>query len=176
MNRATRVFIALSMLAAVAAWFLYPSSAAAPPAQPRPRLEAVAETRLLMEGLAQANFRGLERNLQQKPLEAEAWTFIRGQALLIGETGNLLMIRPPHNSGEAAWMELGTALRTSAARLAQAAADKDFERSRVGLQALANTCNRCHETFRVPTRIKPFAEPPERKAAVPNQQNQPGAS
>ena len=34
------------------------------PARSRPRLEAVAETKLLMEGLLQANFRGLERNLR----------------------------------------------------------------------------------------------------------------
>src|SRR5271168_2428196 len=45
-----------------------------------PRLEPVAETRLLMEGLAHANFRGAERLLQEKPAGAEAWTFLRGQA------------------------------------------------------------------------------------------------
>ena len=69
----------------------------APPSSTRltPKLEAVAETRLLMEGLAQANFRGLERLLAEKPGEVKTWTFARGQALLIAETGNLLMLRPP---------------------------------------------------------------------------------
>src|SRR5207247_369538 len=75
------------------------------PAQPKfvPRLEAVAETKLLMEGLNQANFRGLENLLKQKPADLEAWTFARGQALLIAETGNLLLLRPPRNQGQAAW-------------------------------------------------------------------------
>ena len=68
-----------------------------------PKLVPVAETRLLMEGLAHSNFRGLERILKQKPADDKAWTFARGQALLIAETGNLLMLRPPKNAGEAIW-------------------------------------------------------------------------
>ena len=28
-----------------------------------------------------------------------AWKFVRGQALLIAESGNLLLLRPPHNAG-----------------------------------------------------------------------------
>src|SRR5262249_47946383 len=65
---------------------------------PRPKLEAVAETRLLMEGMAQPNLRGLDRLLsKEKPGGDEAWKFARGQALLLAETGNLLMLRPPRN-------------------------------------------------------------------------------
>jgi hypothetical protein len=125
-----------------------------------PKLEPVAETRLLMEGLAHANFRGLERLLSQKPAEAEAWTFARGQALLIAETANLLMLRPPRNQGEQLWLERAADLRSSAAQLARSLANKDYERSRDGLAALANSCNRCHEAFRTPVRITPFAAPP----------------
>src|SRR5882724_1944572 len=69
------------------------------PTRPVPRLEAVAETRLLMEGLANSNFRGVERLLKEKPASNEAWTFARGQALLLAETGNLLLLRPPRNNG-----------------------------------------------------------------------------
>jgi len=149
------------------------------PAQPRqvpppppargmpPKLEPIAETRLLMEGLAQANFRGAERLLRQKPTEADAWTFLRGQALLLGETANLLLMRPPKNAaGESAWMERATDLRVAAVRLARAAGDTDFERSRAAFVELAASCNRCHEKFRVPTKITPFAEPPERKVGL----------
>src|SRR4051794_6971635 len=45
-----------------------------------PRLEPVAETRLIMEGMAHTNFRGLERLLAERPTEAKAWQFARGQA------------------------------------------------------------------------------------------------
>lgn len=133
------------------------------PARPGPRLEPVAETRLLMEGLAASNFRGLDRLLRQQPANVETWTFIRGQALLIAETGNLLMLRPPRNPGQDAWMERSTELRDAATALARAAAAKDFDRSQKGLVALVNACNRCHQGFRVPVQITPFADPEERK-------------
>src|SRR5437667_12738265 len=75
-----------------------------------PKLEPIAETKLLMEGLAHANFKGLERILSQKPADAQAWTFARGQALLLAETGNLLMIRPPQKEGQTVWFEKAMAL------------------------------------------------------------------
>ncbi|HKB38945.1 MAG TPA: cytochrome c [Gemmataceae bacterium] len=130
-----------------------------PPAKPPLRLEPVAETGLIMNGLAHANFAGLERLLKQKPADNEAWVFARGQALLIGETANLLMIRPPKNSGETAWMDHCKELRDSATALARTAATRDFDGSRNALGDLAVTCNRCHQTFRVPTRIVPFQQP-----------------
>src|ERR1700732_806495 len=81
------------------------------PAKVTPKLEPVAETRLLMEGLAHANFRGLERLLTEKPAEVKTWTFARGQALLIAETGNLLMLRPPKSQGQAVWFDRAMELR-----------------------------------------------------------------
>ena len=125
-----------------------------------PKLEPVAETRLLMEALAHANFRGLERNLSKKPIDDPTWTFGRGQALLIAETANLLMLRPPKNQGEAAWFERSMEMRTQALQLAQQLGKKDLERSKVGMQSLANSCNRCHQTFKVAIEIVPF-QPPE---------------
>src|SRR5262245_21701304 len=83
-----------------------------PKSQPRPaprftpRFEAVAETRLLMEGLNLPNYRGLERLLKDKPADPETWTFARGQALLIAEAGNLQLIRPPRTAaGQDAWFQ-----------------------------------------------------------------------
>jgi hypothetical protein len=162
---------AVGLLAVAPAVPQPPARPAQPPARPtqpparaqRPRLEPVAETTLLMEALNQSNFRGLERFLKQKPADAETWKFVRGQALLIAETGNLLLMRPPRNQGEATWMERASDLRDAAKRLGRAAGDSDYERSRASLTEVANACNRCHQSFRVPVRIKPFAEPPERK-------------
>jgi hypothetical protein len=125
---------------------------------PAPRLEPVAETRLLMEGLNQANFHGLERILKQKPGDAEAWAFARGQALLIAETGNLLLMRPPRQRGREAWLERAVGLREAATALARAAGNREYPRSRALLGELAQACNRCHQTFRVATRIQPFAQ------------------
>jgi hypothetical protein len=124
-----------------------------------PTLEPIAETKLLMAGLAHANFKGLERLLMKRPADAQDWTFARGQALLIAETANLLMLRPPKNTGETAWMERATALRTQAAQLSQTLAKKDFEQGRAELGEVAASCNRCHQTFRVPVEIEAFAAP-----------------
>jgi hypothetical protein len=126
--------------------------------KPLPSPQAVAETRLLMEALNQANFRGLERLLAEKPADVEAWSFARGQALLIAETGNLLLLRPPRQ-GQTVWMDRSADLRTAATRLARAAGERDYQRSRAGMIEVANCCNRCHQTFRVAVRMAPFAEP-----------------
>jgi len=144
---------------------------AAPQAQvaSAPRPQAVAETRLLMEAINLPNFKGLESLLGKKPADVEAWAFARGQALLIAENGNLLMLRPPRGQGRQAWLDRAAELRDAATDLARAAASRDYPRSRAGLTALAKTCNRCHQTFRVAERVTPFKEPPPRdkKPAAP---------
>jgi hypothetical protein len=123
----------------------------------------VAETKLLMEGMTQPNFRALEKLLKKQPDDKEAWVFARGQSLLIAETANLLLIRPPRNAGQDAWMERATALRDAASGLARNLAKSDYEGARAGMGDLANACNRCHKTFRVSVKIVPFAESGEGK-------------
>jgi hypothetical protein len=127
-----------------------------------PKPEAVAETRLLMEGLNQANFRGLDKLLREKPADPEAWTFARGQALLIAEAGNLLMLRPPRSKGQDEWMDRAAELREAATAVARAAGRRDFERSRNAFRDLAQTCNRCHQSFRVPVRLSAFTAEEDR--------------
>lgn len=126
-----------------------------------PKLEAVAETPLLMEGLLQPNFRGLEKILRGVPKDAETWTFARGQSLLIAETGNLLLLRPPREKGQEAWANRSVELRDAATRLARFAAEKDTIRARTSLVEVADVCNRCHESFRVATRITVFGPEPK---------------
>lgn len=136
------------------------------PAKVQPKLEPIAETKLLMEGLAHPNFRGIERHLTPKPADDKAWTFARGQALLIAETANLLMLRPPRNQGEPVWFDRTMELRRLSMQLAQDLGRKDLERSKVSLQNVAISCNRCHQTFRISIEIVPFQQadtPPLRK-------------
>jgi hypothetical protein len=81
---------------------------------------------------------------------------------LIAETANLLMLRPPRTKeGQPAWFERATDLRNVATQLAQTISKQDYNASRSGLVTLANTCNRCHQTFRVTVEIAPFKEPVE---------------
>jgi hypothetical protein len=140
----------------------YPSQKPQPAPAPRvlPKLEPVAETRLLMEGMAHPNFRGVERILKEKPADASAWTFARGQALLVAETANLLMLRPPRNQGQPVWFERAADLRKAATALARTASAQDYPKARAAFVELANSCNRCHQAFRVAVEIVPFQEPP----------------
>ncbi len=124
----------------------------------RPRLTPVAETKLLMEGLNQPNFQALEKTLKSDKIDGDSWAFARGQALLIGETGNLLMMRPPNNSGQDTWLKAATELRDNAAQLAKIVATRDVAESRLGLTRLANTCNNCHQTFKVQTKVTAFED------------------
>ena len=151
------VLVAVSSSAAVVGQTQLPQPT---PGKARPKLQAVAETKLLMDGLAHANFRGLERHLTQKPDDPQAWTFARGQALLLAETGNLLMLRPPRSQGQDAWFEHATDLRGRATQLAQALAKRDYLESRAAFVQVANSCNRCHQTFRIDVEIEPFAQAP----------------
>jgi hypothetical protein len=124
-----------------------------------PRLEPVADTKLLMEGLASPNSRALGKLLAAKPKEAGAWNFARGQALLLAETGNLLLLRPPKVLGtQDSWAASAVELREGGAALARAAAARDYLQARTALAAVANACNRCHQASRVEARVDPFAE------------------
>src|SRR5262249_37186207 len=100
-------------------------------------------------------------HLQGKgPSDGDTWMFARGQALLIAETGNLLLLRPPRGGGRDTWMRRATDLRQSAGDLARQLGNRDLGRSRTALADLTSKCNGCPQTFRVPTRLGPNAEPP----------------
>src|SRR5689334_410938 len=107
------------VLLSVGCLWLGAATVATPQTKVTPKLEPYAETKLLMEGLALANFRGLDKILSERPKEATTWTFARGQALLLAETGNLLMLRPPRNQGEPVWFQRAADFRTAAVQLAQ---------------------------------------------------------
>jgi len=134
--------------------------AAAPAPTTIPKLVPVAETKLVMEGMDKPNFDGLTKTLKQKPETAEQWSFARGQALLVAESGNLLLIRPPKTKqGQDVWVPKAIELRDAGVKLAEAVSAKDYATARVRLADLANACNRCHAAFQVEMRVSPL--PPE---------------
>jgi hypothetical protein len=150
-----RIRIAL-FAAAIVALPAMTQQPTAPKPKTTPRLVPVAETKLIMEGIDQANFQGLEKLLKNKELDAEGWNFARGQALLIAESGNLLMLRPPKNPGQDNWMKAAMDLRDAAGAYARSLSARDLEKSRTGLSQLANTCNSCHQAFNIKTKITAF--------------------
>jgi hypothetical protein len=146
---------------------LTPGSAQRPAPAFTPKFEVVGETRLLMEGLAHSNYRSLAKLLRAKPTDLDTWVFARGQSILIAETGNLLLLRPPRNTGRDTWMKLAMAMRSEAAEVARAAGSRDYTAATANLTRLTDSCNRCHTTFRVPVRVSPrdgAPDPTERDA------------
>jgi hypothetical protein len=139
------------------------------PATITPKFEVWAETRLLMEGLNGANYRGIARLLKEKPPDNDTWIFVRGQALLIAETGNLLLLRPPRNAGRDAWYRHAMDLRAAAGNLARRAGARDFAGTKAALTGLTGACNRCHQTFRVPVRITPEPEEGPKEPPAPKE-------
>jgi cytochrome c556 len=61
-------------------------------------------------------------------------------------------------------MKLAMAMRDEASNLARRTAARDHAGSKAALAKLTDSCNRCHQTFRVKTRVGPEAEKPERDA------------
>jgi uncharacterized membrane protein len=153
----TRFLFTLAVFAVGGLFLSFAHSQPAKKAIPKP--EPVAETKLLMEGIADPNAKALGKLFAAKPKDAEAWALARGQALLLAETGNLLMMRPPKTkASEDSWLTHAGDLRESATALARAAAAKDYLQARTALAGVANACNRCHQTFRVGVRVDPFAD------------------
>ncbi|MGL6095979.1 MAG: hypothetical protein ACRC7O_09320 [Fimbriiglobus sp.] len=150
------------IFAAVPLLLIAPAAPSQPRAEPAaPKIEPVAETKLLMAGFAKPNFDGLGRTLRDKPTTANGWAFARGQALLVAESANLLLMRPPSDRvAHEAWFARTIEMRTAALGVAKAAAAKDHLAARGGVAGLANACNRCHEAFQVRHRVVPF-DPPE---------------
>jgi hypothetical protein len=122
-----------------------------------PRFEAVADTRLLMEGMVHSNYRSLGKLLKNKPTDRETWVFARGQAILVAESGNLLLLRPPRGAGRDPWMKQAMEMRSQAVTLATVVAAKDHAKSLRALADLKGACVRCHQTFRVDVKLD--AEP-----------------
>jgi hypothetical protein len=136
----------------------------------QPKLEPIAQTRVLMVGINAPYFQGLDQILREKPANDDAWGAVSAQALLIAENGNLLLLRPPKGADEPTtdkWNQRAVDLRTAATQLAQDAEDEDYQRCRTALINLAKTCNRCHEAFKVQTRIAAFAERAVNDAGLP---------
>ena len=60
-----------------------PTRATMPAVSGSPRLEPVAETKLLMEGLAKPNFDGLAKHLKERPADGETWGFVRDRKSVV---------------------------------------------------------------------------------------------
>jgi prophage DNA circulation protein len=81
------------------------------------------------------------------PTNAKGWSAARGQALVLAESANLLVIgtRVRDNGN---WMNMSRALVDAAALAASAAAKKDAKALEAATDAITVSCMNCHQPYR----------------------------
>src|SRR5882672_4078740 len=83
----------------------------------------------------------------RQPLDEKGWTTARNQALVLAESGNLLMVgsRVRDNAN---WMRMARALLDAAAQAFTAAQKKDAKALEVATDAITVACMECHRPYR----------------------------
>jgi hypothetical protein len=99
-----------------------------------------------MEGVFQGPYRRLKVSMAAEPKDNAGWKAIRGEALILAEGGNLLLLRKPAMDAEE-WVKYSAASRDAGADLFKAAKAKDFTASKKAYEAMLTHCNACHKKF-----------------------------
>ena len=81
------------------------------------------------------------------PTSDKGWVEARGQALVLAEAGNLLMLGSRVRDN-AAWMKMSRALVDAAATAATAAEKKDADALAGAGDTITATCEACHQPYR----------------------------
>jgi cytochrome c556 len=82
-----------------------------------------------------------------QPLDAKGWTDARNEAILLAESGNLLMTgtRVRDNGN---WMKMSRAMVDAAALAATAAEKKDAKGLEAATDSITTACMDCHRPYR----------------------------
>lgn len=85
--------------------------------------------------------------ISNQPLDVKGWTAARNQALVLAESGNLLMVgtRVRDNGS---WMRMSRAMVDAAALAAAAAEQKDAMALERATDAITVSCMECHRPYR----------------------------
>jgi cytochrome c' len=80
-------------------------------------------------------------------LDAKGWTTARNQAIVLAESGNLLMVgtRVRDNGN---WMKMSRAMVDAAALAATAAEKKDAKALEAATDSITTACMECHRPYR----------------------------
>jgi hypothetical protein len=141
------LLVAALVVTAIPASLTTTRPAAGPRASDASELKPLADVHEFMEHVVDGTFATVKNGLKERPVDAKAWRAVRDASLLLGECGNLLLIRKPDGADGAEWSKLSTALRESGDVLTKAAKSKDYDASRKALLALVESCNQCHVKY-----------------------------
>ena len=100
----------------------------------------------LMEYVFEPAYKRLKVSVASEPEDKAGWSAIKGDALTLAESSNLLLHRLPDDDSED-WIKLSVESRTAGSELYQAARKKDYEATLKQAEILLNSCNACHDAF-----------------------------
>jgi len=82
----------------------------------------------------------------EPPKDDKSWDAVRGQAVALAESGNLLMLGA-RAKDRAAWMKFSRAQVDAAEAAAKAAAAKNADQLSAASDVLYETCSDCHKVY-----------------------------
>jgi cytochrome c556 len=86
----------------------------------------------------------------EPPKTAAAWTALRGPAVALAESGNLLMIGPRARDKDQ-WMKMARQEVDAAEAVLKAIDTRNADRLSAAGDALYETCETCHNRYKTPT-------------------------
>lgn len=131
----SRVFVAVALFGVVTAAFAQQVSPT-----------AVATTTEVMKGVVVPASTAVFRAAAEAPATDEGWAVLRLQALMLAESGNLLMVGSrARDRGE--WLTMSAALRDTAAAAVKALDARNAERFAELSDQVYETCEQCHARY-----------------------------
>ena len=140
-------FVAALVAAAIATAVAPVRPPAVASGSPTADLKPLVNSHEFMEHVVAGTFELVKNGLRNKPPDARAWRSVRDASLLLGESGNLLLIRKPDDVDPSEWSRLSIGLREAGDALTRTAKAKDFEASRAAYSVLVRSCNECHTKY-----------------------------
>lgn len=99
-----------------------------------------------MEYVNQPTYKKLREAMKKSPDGDAGWLAIKSGALILSESGNLIMLRGP-DGDRTDWNAHAIAVREAGANLYKAAHDKDFQQATTHYRSMLNECNSCHQQY-----------------------------
>ena len=96
----------------------------------------------------------LEGTFEKFPATDDEWAGVRGYAIQLAESGNLLML-PARSNGSAEWITDARALIEASGRALKAIDAKDKDALFTIGGDIYDVCTSCHSKFIVPAPVKP---------------------
>jgi cytochrome c556 len=120
---------------------------AARPVPSAAELKPLVDTHELMEHVVEGAFKELKKGVSGPPADAATWRRVRDASLLLGESGNLLLIRKPDDADSGEWSRLSIAMRQAGDKMSKAAKAKNYDATRAAYGELVQSCNSCHAKY-----------------------------